>query len=201
MIRLAVELSLPEGSVAVERDGEVVSQVAWLRPKLHAEVVYSQIERALNLAGVKKEEIEEVVVSSGPGSFTGVRLSVTLGKAFKAAGFRVLCTTTLRALAQGYEELGFTPVPLIPARRGRVYAQIGRELLDAELHLVVERLKELPNPLIVYKGEAELPEGVKAVKEKTPLAVKLLAVNREELSPLTFHYVREHDAKPQNRAL
>ena len=68
MIRVAVDLSLPEGSIAVENEGSLLSQVAWNRPKLHAEVVYSQIERALNLAGVRKEEIEEVVVSSGPGS-------------------------------------------------------------------------------------------------------------------------------------
>jgi tRNA threonylcarbamoyladenosine biosynthesis protein TsaB len=198
MIRLGVELSLPEGSVSVERNGEILSQVSWKRPKLHAEVVYAQIDRALKLAGAEKDEVEEVVVSSGPGSFTGVRLSVTVGKAFKAIGVKVFSATTLEALAYGYEKLGFTPVPLIPARRGRVYAKVGEEYLDAPLEEISERLAELQNPLVVYKGEVELPEGFKATQELLPLSTKLLLLPKNLLSPLTFHYVREHDAKPQS---
>ncbi|RKQ63468.1 tRNA threonylcarbamoyladenosine biosynthesis protein TsaB [Thermovibrio guaymasensis] len=200
MIRVAVDLSLPEGSIAVENEGSLLSEIAWNRPKLHAEVVYSQIERALNLAGVRKEEIEEVVVSSGPGSFTGVRLSVTVGKAFKACGIRVLSATTLDALMWGYEEIGFTPVPVIPARRERVYAKVGGEFLDVGLDELISKVKEITNPLIVYKGEVKVPQGIKSVEERTLLAVKLLSLPKEELSPLTFHYVREHDAKPPGKA-
>ncbi len=201
MIRLAVELSLPEGSIAVEREGEVVSQVAWNRPKLHAEAVYCQIERALKLAGAERNEIEEVVVSSGPGSFTGVRLSVTVGKAFKEAGLKVLSATTLKALGYGYDLLGFNPIPVIEARRGRVYAKVNGELLDIQVKELLGRIEELENPLIVYKGNPELPPKVKAVEETTPLAVKLLKLPKSELSPLTFHYVRNHDAKPPGKTL
>ncbi|WP_457679175.1 tRNA (adenosine(37)-N6)-threonylcarbamoyltransferase complex dimerization subunit type 1 TsaB [Thermovibrio sp.] len=201
MIRLAVELSLPKGSVAVERDGEIASCIEWNRPKKHAEFVYLEIERALNLAGIKKEEVEEVVVSSGPGSFTGVRLSVSVGKAFKVAGVRIFSSSTLNALSYGYEKLGFTPVPVIPARRGRVYSKLGRELLDLPLSELLKRLKEVEKPLIVYAGEVEIPNELLSFKEETPLSVKLLRLPRELLSPLTFHYVREHDAKPQSKGV
>jgi tRNA threonylcarbamoyladenosine biosynthesis protein TsaB len=198
MIRLGIDLSLPEGSIAVSRGNEILSSVSWNRPKIHAEVVFEQIDNLLNLVDISKDEVEEVVVSSGPGSFTGVRLSVSVGKAFKECGKRVFSGTTLRALSSGYEKLGFTPVPLIPARRGKYYTEIKGVPLDIDLVEIQEKLREIEKPLIVFKGE--IPKELSLfpnVEEKTPLAVKLLRLEREFLSPLKFHYVREHDAKPQ----
>ncbi|SMO57816.1 tRNA threonylcarbamoyladenosine biosynthesis protein TsaB [Balnearium lithotrophicum] len=198
MIRLGIDLSLPEGSIAVSQGNEILSSVSWNRPKIHAEVVFKQIDNLLNLIGISKDEVEEVVVSSGPGSFTGVRLSVSVGKAFKECGKRVFSGTTLRALSSGYEKLGFTPVPLIPARRGKYYTEIKGVSLDIDLAEIQEKLREIEKPLIVFKGE--IPKELSLfpnVEERTPLAVKLLRLEREFLSPLKFHYVREHDAKPQ----
>ncbi len=202
MTRLAIDLSLPEGSISVEVDGKVISSISWNRPKLHAEVVFSQIERALNLAGVKKEDVEEVIVSSGPGSFTGVRLSVSVGKAFKECGVKVFSTTTLKALKWGYESLGFNVFPVIPARRGKVYSELHGTETDITPEELFRELSKIENPLIVFKGElppplAELPH----LEERAPLSTKLLLIPEEELSPLTFHYVRDHDAKPQCRTL
>ncbi len=200
MNRLSLDLSLPEGSVSVERNGELLSTVSWNRPKIHAEVVYREINRALSLAGLSREEIDEVVVSSGPGSFTGVRLSITVGKAFKVLGTKVLSSTTLTALSFGYEALGFVPVAILPARRGRFYAKIGKFQGDLTEKEIEEKVKLLERPLLVFKGE--LPPQLTSylnLKELTPLSVKLLKLPREELSPLTFHYIREHDAKPPNK--
>ena len=202
MMRLGIDLSLPEGSVSVEVNGEIVSSVSWNRPKLHAEIVYREIERALSLSGVDRKEVSQVVVTSGPGSFTGVRLSVSVGKAFRECGFEVLSATTLKALKHGYEKLGFTPVPVIPARRGKVYSEVNGEALDLEPSELLSNIKRVKNPLIVYKGElppelTELPN----IQERVLLSTKLLLIPEKELSPLTFHYVRDHDAKPQYRKL
>jgi len=200
MNRLSLDLSLPEGSISVEKDGELLSTITWNRPKVHAEVVYREIDRALSLAGLEREEIDEVVVCSGPGSFTGVRLSVTVGKAFKVLGVKVLSATTLTALAFGYEALGFDPVALLPARRERFYVKLGNFQGDLTVEEVEEKLKLLKKPLIVFKGE--LPPQLTSYsnfRELTPLSVKLLKLPKEELSQLTFHYIREHDAKPPNK--
>ncbi|RUM88204.1 MAG: tRNA (adenosine(37)-N6)-threonylcarbamoyltransferase complex dimerization subunit type 1 TsaB [Thermovibrio sp.] len=198
MIRLGVDLSIPEGSVAVAQGSNVLAQSSWNRPKIHSEVVFLKIDEILKTAGFSREDIAEVVVTSGPGSFTGVRLSVSLGKAFKECGKKVLSATTLSALSAGYENIGFTPIPVIWGRRGRVYAEVKGELLDVSPSELSEKLSEVENPLIVYKGE--LPKELSKfpnIEENTPLAVKLLKIKEELLLPLRFHYVREHDAKPQ----
>lgn len=202
MIRLGIDLSLPEGSVSLEVNGRVAASTIWNKPRLHAEVVFLQIERVLNLSGVDRRDIEEVVVSSGPGSFTGVRLSVAVGKALKECGIRVLCATTLEALKYGYHELGFTPIPVIPARRGKVYAELEGRNVDIPPEDLLVKIQKLRNPLLIHKGE--LPpvlSEIQNLEEMAPLSVKLLQLPHEKLSPLTFHYVRDHDAKPQSGIL
>ena len=200
MIRLGIDLCLPEGSVAVADGKQILSVVSWNKPKIHSEVVFSQIENALNLSGLSLKEVEEVVISSGPGSFTGVRLTVAVGKSFKVFGANVLSATTLKALSQGYEPLNFTPVSVIPARKGKFYVGINDTCLDITLNELVERLKRTKNPLVIAKGE--IPQELKAfphVHENAPLAVKLLNLDRNSLSPLSFYYLREPDARPQVR--
>ena len=199
MVRVGVDLSLPEGSVSIELRGELVYSVCWNKPRLHAEVVFNKVEEGLKLVGLSPNDVEEVVVSSGPGSFTGVRLSITVAKAFKVSGKSAKCASTLKALSHGYQNLKVNPVALIPAMRGKFYALVDGKEIDAEPETIVRQLLRLPNPLVVYKGE--IPQELRTfpnLKETTPLSAKLLSLPEKELSPdLTPNYVRNHDAKPQ----
>ncbi|RUM42537.1 MAG: tRNA (adenosine(37)-N6)-threonylcarbamoyltransferase complex dimerization subunit type 1 TsaB [Desulfurobacterium sp.] len=198
MLTVAVDLSLPEGSVAVGVDGELLSLASWGIPKKHAERVFVELDRCLEAVGFSRSDVERVIVTSGPGSFTGVRLSVTVGKAFSVCGVPVFSVPTLKAMSFGLESLGFSVVPLFPGRRGRFYALIGEEQFDIGEEELLRRLGRLKEPLILYKGEVpqSLLERFKCLKDLTPLAVKLLNLPKGELEPLTFNYVRDHDAKP-----
>ncbi|TCK03447.1 tRNA (adenosine(37)-N6)-threonylcarbamoyltransferase complex dimerization subunit type 1 TsaB [Phorcysia thermohydrogeniphila] len=198
MVTVAVDLSLPEGSVAVGVNEELLSVVSWSIPKKHAERVFVEIDRCLEATNLSKRDVERVIVTSGPGSFTGVRLSVTVGKAFKCCGVPVFSTSTLKAMVAGFESLGFLVVPVIPGRRKRFYTLIGEELLDIGEEELLERLGRLGEPLVVYRGE--IPQSIfkrfRCLKDLTPLAARLLSVPESQLEPLRFNYVRDHDAKP-----
>ena len=198
MLTVAVDLSLPEGSVAVGDSGSVLAVVWWSTPRKHAEVVFSEIDRCLKVAGCSREDIEGVVVTSGPGSFTGVRLSVTVGKAFQCCGVSVFSISTLKGMKSAFESLGVTVVPVIPGRRKRFYTLVEGKLLDIGEEDLFERLRLLKDPLVVYKGEIpeSILEGFRCLRDLTPLAASLLLVSEEELEPLKFRYVRDHDAKP-----
>ena len=198
MLTVAVDLTLPEGSVAVSKDGELLSVVSWGIPKKHAERVFVEINRCLETVNLSREDIERVIVTSGPGSFTGVRLSVTVGKAFKCCGVPVFSTSTLKAMVAGFESLGFSVVPLIPGRRKRFYALVEGEHIDVGEEELLARLLQLKEPLILYRGE--IPQGFlekfRCLRDLTPLAAKLLNLPESQLEPLRFNYVRDHDAKP-----
>ncbi len=128
-IRVAIETSTGQGSVAVGRGDRVVVEVVVGVQRRHAETMLPALEAALELADVRRGDIRAVVVGAGPGSFTGVRVAGATAKGL-AAGLDVplLAYSSLLALAAG------VPVPgpvcaLFDARRGEVYGgcwRVGR---------------------------------------------------------------------------
>lgn len=122
MIRVAIETASPWGSVAVGRDGRVLAEITLGAQRRHAELAVPALDAALRLASVERSEIEAVVVGSGPGSFTGVRVAGATAKGLVAGlGVPLLAYSSLLALAAGAPSDG--PVcGLLDARRGEVYA-------------------------------------------------------------------------------
>ncbi len=118
---LAVETSTPAGSVAVWRDGFAFEQTLRIHGT-HSERLLPTIEQALAATETQPERVTDFIVGSGPGSFTGVRISASLAK-----GWAMACQTTLfaypslLAVAAGSGVKG--PIcALFDARRGEVYA-------------------------------------------------------------------------------
>ncbi len=195
MAILGVDLTFPEGSVAVVESGSVLSIVSWGNSKMHAELVFAEIDRCLKVAGLGLGEIEKVVVTSGPGSFTGVRLSVTVGKSFQVGGLPVFSISTLKAVTVGFDLDSIAVV--IPARRNRFYTLVDGEEGD---FTVEEVIRKVEGKIVVYRNE--LPKeflSFPSIRDMTPLALKAALAPENFLEPLRFHYIRNHDAKkPQD---
>ena len=68
--------------------------------KRQLDVVFPLLDDLLNSAGVKRKEIQGLIVPIGPGSFTGVRLTATIGRAIATAlKVRLIGVSSLEALA------------------------------------------------------------------------------------------------------
>ncbi len=74
---LAIETSTAQGSLALQRGGEVLFTASFLSARTHNSVIFGPLEEALKLAG----GLDCIVVGTGPGSYTGVRvgLAVAMG--------------------------------------------------------------------------------------------------------------------------
>jgi len=136
VIRVALETSTARGSVAVGRGDRLLAEVSLGSQRRHAELVVPALDAALRLAGVERSAIGAVVVGSGPGSFTGVRVAGATAKGLVAAlGVPLLAYPSLLALAAGVPSAG--PVcPLFDARRGEVYGgcwRVGASALEVLL--------------------------------------------------------------------
>ena len=83
-----------------------------------------EIEKLFNNANIKPENIDKIIVVSGPGSFTGIRIGMTFAKIF-AWSFKkdIIPITSLEAMAYSVNQNTLI-VPIINARRGYVYAGI-----------------------------------------------------------------------------
>src|SRR5438445_10799743 len=81
MLVLGIETSTPQTSVALgSEDGVVVASLLAAGAASH-ELVVSEVERALERAGMPRSSLTAVSVGLGPGLFTGMRVGVAAAKA------------------------------------------------------------------------------------------------------------------------
>ena len=91
------------------------------------------INEAITKTGYKPDDINRIFVVNGPGSFTGVRIGVTIAKTFAwALKKEIVTVSSLEVLASTNFTTDYI-IPMIDARRESVYAGI----YDKELNLIM----------------------------------------------------------------
>ena len=107
----------------------------------HSEILMPGIDRLFALTGLKPGDMDYIAYTSGPGSFTGLRIgaSVALGMA-KALNRTWVAVPSLDALA--YNVLGVgnagLVVPMFDARRGQIYSAIYSRSEQGRISLLTE---------------------------------------------------------------
>ncbi|HCH55171.1 MAG TPA: tRNA (adenosine(37)-N6)-threonylcarbamoyltransferase complex dimerization subunit type 1 TsaB [Aeromonas sp.] len=124
-------------------------------PRDHTQKILPMVQAVLDEAGLSLAELDTIAFGRGPGSFTGVRIgiSVAQGLAF-GAGVPLIGISTLAAMAQGAHRLDGAERVLtaIDARMNEVY--FGHyELLDGRMQLVGEEVVSDPAALIEARGK------------------------------------------------
>jgi tRNA threonylcarbamoyladenosine biosynthesis protein TsaB len=119
---LALETSGRTGSVAAVEDGAVVAEDQFPHGLQHAAGLVPMIDRLCLGRGWAPADVEEIYVSAGPGSFTGLRVGVTVAKTMAlATGARVVAVPTADALARnapaGWQNL----VIVLDAKRDQIF--------------------------------------------------------------------------------
>jgi tRNA threonylcarbamoyladenosine biosynthesis protein TsaB len=112
---LQIETATTVCSVALANRGEVIAFKEIDQRNVHAEVITVFIDEILKNAGVKYNELDAVAVSSGPGSYTGLRIGVSTAKG--------LCYALDGIIANGVDK-GVLLCPMIDARRMEVYTAL-----------------------------------------------------------------------------
>ncbi|OLD78510.1 MAG: tRNA (adenosine(37)-N6)-threonylcarbamoyltransferase complex dimerization subunit type 1 TsaB [Ignavibacteria bacterium 13_1_40CM_2_61_4] len=133
MTILAIETATEVCGAALVRKGAVIGEASINAPHIHSEKLIGLVDESLGRAAVDLGNIDGIAVSIGPGSFTGLRigLSVAKGLAF-ASGKPVVPVPTLKALAShaGRESLAGSPslvLAMIDAGRGDLYLAAYRD--------------------------------------------------------------------------
>ncbi len=100
MIVLAIDSALDACSVAIARDGQVLAHISEQMNRGQAERLAPMVREAALQAGVAFDQIDRVAVTTGPGSFTGVRVGLSFARAL-ALSLDKPCigVSTLEALA------------------------------------------------------------------------------------------------------
>lgn len=164
---LCIEAGTDVGSVALARDGKLLSLRESGESRQHARNLGVYVGEVLREHDVDADELDAVAVGKGPGSYTGLRIAVSLAKGIcYAAGKPLIAVNSLEAMTRvaledyeagilGIDDIGgYTLLPMIDARRMEVYcqlfdaqaaplSQVEARVLDAESFLQERRAGKL----------------------------------------------------------
>lgn len=177
MKAIAIETSGRRGSIASVRDGLVIAEETFDHGLKHAAGIVVIIDRLVRAAGWTPADLDEVYVSAGPGSFTGLRVGVTVAKTLALAlNVKLVAVPSVEVLARnapvGWQNL----IIVLDAKREQIFtasfANQGGEVVETEparldaLAVVVART---PRPLHLL-GEG-IPYHCKFIPESGDVIV------------------------------
>jgi tRNA threonylcarbamoyl adenosine modification protein YeaZ len=121
---LALETATDRASVAIGEQAEDAVEESLSGARRHAGALLPMIQEVLRRRGVTLDHVTGVVVSDGPGSFTGLRVGASVGKALaRARGLPLYTAPSLVVRAAGVAGAGRSLVLAVSdALRGDVYA-------------------------------------------------------------------------------
>lgn len=122
MLTLAIDTATKVCTVALCKGQELLGEYNINMGMTHSEGLLPQIEQLMQRAGVKKEQIELLAVSMGPGSFTGLRIGLATAEAMAYSWQCYLHgVDTLEALAYNLPLEGVVLSPVLDAQKGNFY--------------------------------------------------------------------------------
>ena len=154
MLTLAFDTATDTATAALLRDETVLGE-----RRSRAARILVEIEALTTEAGVSRDEIGRIVVGTGPGSYTGLRMGLVTARALALAlGVPVAGVSTLEALAAGAPG----GVPVLDARRREVFTlEDGRPVVVAPGDLAVEPGRTyVGEGAVRYRGEIQGRGGV-----------------------------------------
>lgn len=120
---LGIETATSIASVAIVVANRVAAERALPMRGSHARTVLPLIDATLEAAGIGLRTLDVLAVSIGPGSFTGLRIGLSVAKGLAlATGLPVVGVPTLDAYAHHVGPRPGLLCPLLDARKGEVYA-------------------------------------------------------------------------------
>ena len=196
MMLLALDTTAAVATAALFRDGVLIAEREADAGKKHAETVLPMIEQLLEENEAKISQIDYFAVDIGPGSFTGVRIGVSLVNALAfATGKKIVPVDALRTLAQSVGEEQRPICALIDARNGNAYAalyQAGREIVAPCAVETSAFVSGLPDDT-VYIGDAHTENAsYPRAKEVGLVALQRLDAAQDEVEPI---YLRASQAE------
>jgi tRNA threonylcarbamoyladenosine biosynthesis protein TsaB len=152
---LAIETSGNIGSIALSEESGVVAEEQFPHGLKHAAEILPIIDRLCRARGWGPRDLEHLYVSAGPGSFTGLRIGITLAKTLAfATGVKLVAVPTLHVLAQNAPSEASSLIIVLDAKRDQIFTarferrqNDWREVEPAHLDSLTAMLQRAPPPM------------------------------------------------------
>ncbi|AZK44166.1 MULTISPECIES: tRNA (adenosine(37)-N6)-threonylcarbamoyltransferase complex dimerization subunit type 1 TsaB [Erysipelothrix] len=141
MNTLIIDTSHKFLAVGLEVDGTLKVNKQSLMDKKQSEFLLTYVDEAIREAKLVPMDIDQVVITSGPGSYTGLRIGMTFAKTFALTNHKLKVYKVNTLLSLSGNNNGFS---FIDARSGRVFgAYVSNGIVNDERIYMMDELKDI----------------------------------------------------------
>lgn len=172
-------------SVGLAKDGKVIDRIFYEAWQRQSEMMTSELETILKRNNVQNKDIDAVVVGIGPGSYTGVRIAVTIGKTLAyALKTKIYAISSLSLLKDQQKPT----ICVFNARSGRSYVGVyeKEKCLLKDCVLSNEELQNYINDHPSYLVNGELTHLGLVSNEYDTIQNLCSAIRKENLAENPF---------------
>jgi tRNA threonylcarbamoyl adenosine modification protein YeaZ len=122
MISLWIDTSGQDVSIGLVKDNKILSYINKCTPNQHSIYTTSYLHQVLDEAKIKPDNVDNIYVVNGPGSFTGIRIGVTIAKTYAyLLKKEIRCVSSLKSLAISNSKINTYYMSLIDAKHDNYY--------------------------------------------------------------------------------
>lgn len=165
MIWLGIDTANAPLSVALVKDGTTLVEITQNIKITHSAGAMPTIEEAFKKAQLTPADIDAIAISDGPGSYTGVRIGVSIAKTLAWTLKKPLVgVSSLKVLAANVSMFNGLICPIVDARRQHVYTALyegptlDEVMEDTHEHIdeLLIKLKMFDRPVLFVGSDVEL---------------------------------------------
>lgn len=189
MVTILLDSSNTNLSVGIAKDNNLLDYISYEAWQRQSEYMIVELNKLLEKHNIKKEDITDVIVAKGPGSYTGVRIAITIAKTIAVAlDAKLYAVSSLRVQKDGT----VPSICLINARSNRSYVGVyqNQEVLLNDCIMkndeVMKYIEDHPDYSVCGDTKYLNIQGVESntMKEMLDLKDSLESINPLSLKPV-----------------
>jgi len=200
MLTIAMDTSNDYLSIGLYEDGVLVDAVQEYGSRRQSEYAIPRLEDILKRQNKTLMDIDDMVITRGPGSYTGVRVAMTIAKTMAVISDMTIRTVSSLAAFNGED----SAIVVLDARSGKMYVAVyenGKEVLPEDIRPLEEfaeiRAKYPDLPVLGAPACVGLEASYEPVIHKNMMALAKDAQPVEVTDALVPTYIKKVEAKKQ----
>lgn len=203
MISLFLDTCNKNIVIGLLEDNKLIDKTVYINDNNLSEKLLPSIKELLDKNNIKVNNLNRIYVSVGPGSFTGIRIGLTVAKVMSwSLKIDIIPISSLEAFASTDSDYNYI-CPMIDARRGYVYAS----LYDKELNNIIKdqyiKREDFTNLLKDYKYEIVSYESdnkpIINIEKIVAKHVNDKSINPHKLNPIYLKLTEAEEKRNDNR--
>ena len=203
MISLFLDTCNKNIVIGLLEDNKLIDKTIYINDNNLSEKLLPSIKELLDKNNIKVNNLNRIYVSVGPGSFTGIRIGLTVAKVMSwSLKIDIIPISSLEAIASTDSDYNYI-CPMIDARRGYVYAS----LYDKELNNIIKDqyikqevftnlLKDYKYEIVSYESDNKPILNIEKIVAKH---VNDKSINPHKLNPIYLKLTEAEEKRNDNR--